>query len=147
MHWAVFGKGLEDVVAPTPGNCTAFGEVRDDVQLNHIYAAADLFVMPSLQESFGKVTVEAMASGTPVVAYASTPAEEMLRHGETGWLVPHGDVKAFLATLKEIRSLPRASMESMGAAAHEIAQRQFSADAVADEHIALYNSLLQTASQ
>lgn len=143
LHWSIFGKGVEQLAGPIPSNCTFFGEVRDNLKLNQIYAAADLFVMPSLQESFGKVTIEAMASGTPVAAYSSTPAEEMITEDKTGWFAPHGDVKAFIEAVRQIRMMPRASLASAGVAAHEHAQMHFSADAVADEHVALYESLLK----
>lgn len=141
LHWLVFGKNLDWIADPVPRNCTWFGPVSDPVQLNRIYAAADLFLMPSLQESFGKVTVEAHYSGTPVLAYADTPAEEILTH-TTGWLVPHGDPHAMAARLAQIHALPRAKLAEMGRMAREKALSRFSAAIIADQHIDLYRELL-----
>jgi glycosyltransferase involved in cell wall biosynthesis len=66
------------------------------------YEAADIFVMPSRQEGFGIVYLEAMAAGKPVVAASLGGAKEVVADGETGFLVSYGDVdslKRRLATL------------------------------------------------
>jgi glycosyltransferase involved in cell wall biosynthesis len=60
------------------------------------YASADLFLYPSLTETFGNVTTESMASGLPVVAFNYAAAARFIRHGENGWLVPFGDRAAFV---------------------------------------------------
>ncbi|MBN1937427.1 MAG: N-acetyl-alpha-D-glucosaminyl L-malate synthase BshA, partial [Anaerolineae bacterium] len=54
--------------------------------------AADLFLLPSETESFGLVALEAMASGVPVVASDVGGIPEVVKHGETGYLAPLGDV-------------------------------------------------------
>jgi glycosyltransferase involved in cell wall biosynthesis len=61
------------------------------------YASFDLFVFPSLTETFGNVTVEAMASGLTVLAFDHAAAGQLIRLGENGWLVPHGDEARFVA--------------------------------------------------
>ena len=54
-------------------------------------ASADVFLNPSITEAFGNVTLEAMASGLPVVAAESTGATNLVRHGDTGLLVDGTD--------------------------------------------------------
>lgn len=64
---------------------------------------ATVAAVPSLcPETFNRVGPEALAVGTPVVAYASGGVSEWLRHGETGISVPTGDVTAFAAALGEV---------------------------------------------
>jgi len=60
------------------------------------FASADLFLFPSLTETFGNVTLEAMASGVPTVAFSYGAAREHLRDGEHGRLISFGDARAFI---------------------------------------------------
>jgi glycosyltransferase involved in cell wall biosynthesis len=49
-------------------------------------AAADVFVFPSLTDTFGVVLIEAMACGLPAAAYPVTGPKDVIVHGQTGWL-------------------------------------------------------------
>jgi len=60
------------------------------------YASADVFLFASETETFGNVTLEAMASGLLVVAYNYAGAKVHITHGKTGFLVRYGDEKAFI---------------------------------------------------
>ena len=68
--------------------------------LAHALASTDLFFNPSITETFGNVTLEAMASGLPVVAAAATGTTSLVRDGETGTLVEPGDSDAFADALE-----------------------------------------------
>lgn len=142
LHWCLFGNGLAELVDPVPENCTGFGLIRDDVTLNQIYSAADVFLMPSLQESFGKVTVEAMACGTPVIGLVKTPAEEIISHGHTGWLAKHGDVEAVVTAIETARAMPTPSLRNFGVSARAAVIDRYSPQAIAHRYIDLYESLL-----
>lgn len=61
------------------------------------YASADVFLFASMSETFGNVTLEAMASGLGIVAYDYAAAREVLRHGETALLARFGDAAAFVS--------------------------------------------------
>lgn len=61
------------------------------------YASADVFLFPSVTETFGNVVLEAMSSGLGVVAYDYAAPRLLIRSGENGWLAPLGDAEAFLA--------------------------------------------------
>lgn len=63
------------------------GEVEGD-KLHALYAGADVFVLPSPNEGFGIVFLEAMSYGLPVVAGRAGGTLDVVRHGETGLLVP-----------------------------------------------------------
>lgn len=60
------------------------------------YASSDLFFYPSETDTFGNVTLEAMASGLPTVCADAPGAKSLVRSGETGWLVAPGDETAFV---------------------------------------------------
>src|SRR5256885_864945 len=62
--------------------------------LEEIIGAANLFLLPSEAESFGMAALEAMASEVPVIATAAGGLPEVVVHGETGYLLPVGDIDA-----------------------------------------------------
>lgn len=68
----------------------------DDALLSRHYASADVFIFPSLTETYGNVIAEAMASGLVTVAFNYAAGKKLIRHGETGFLAPFGDEAAFL---------------------------------------------------
>jgi len=88
-----------------------FCGVHRGEQLAKHYASADVFLFPSETETFGNVTLEAMASGVVGVAYDYAAAHMHMTHGETGVLVPYGESQAFIdaaATLaREPQLLPK----------------------------------------
>jgi D-inositol-3-phosphate glycosyltransferase len=74
--------------------------------LAQYYAAADVFVMPSHYESFGMVALEAMACGTPVVASQVGGLGSTVVSGQTGFLVPEGDYRAFARAILRLLDSP-----------------------------------------
>lgn len=84
------------------------------------YASADLFLFPSLTETFGNVTPEAMASGLPAVAFDYAAAAELCVDGETGCLVPFGDAGAFVRTSVALASDPDRRRRIADAARHAV---------------------------
>ncbi len=86
------------------------------------YASLDLFLFPSLTETFGNVTPEAMASGLPVVAFDYAAASQIIQHGRNGVLVRMGDNSAFVREAVATAT-QRASREAMGRAARDAAMR------------------------
>jgi len=94
---------------------TGFLEGRE---LAEAYASSDIFLFPSDTESFGNVTLEAMASGLPCVCADATGSRSLVVHGETGYLAQPGYAEEFadsIATLARDRQLRR----QMGLAARE----------------------------
>jgi glycosyltransferase involved in cell wall biosynthesis len=75
------------------------------------YASADIFLFPSETETFGNVTLEAMASGLAVIAYDYAAAHLHIAHGETGVLVPYGQSRAFVESAAQLASQPQNLVE------------------------------------
>ena len=136
--WRSAARGLPLVVAGDgplrdrlPGT---LGWVAHD-ELLRLYERAAVVVCPSLREGFGVSCAEAMAHGRPVVASAVGGLRDLVVDGETGLLVPPGDVAALRAALE--RLLADAELRRrLGAAARARAAEHFSWDAlgVADRH-------------
>ena len=96
-------KNLENLTQELGLNSVRFLGARDDIP--EILRASDCLVLTSVSEGFGRVIVEAFASGTAVVATPTTGALEMTRHEETGLIVPFRDPEAVAqAVLRTLRN-------------------------------------------
>lgn len=80
-----------------------------DVDLARAYASADMLFNPSTTETFGNVTLEAMASGLPVVAARATGSTSLVHHGISGQLVVPDHTAGFAAALATFITDPRAA--------------------------------------
>jgi glycosyltransferase involved in cell wall biosynthesis len=119
------------VRAATQAKCAEaiFVGMCTHAQLAAVYASADVLMFPSLTETFGNVTLESLACGTPVLAFDCAAAGEFVVHQQNGWLVPSDspdryleqglDITADGAKLMKARSFARSSVEHLGW--HEIA--------------------------
>ena len=74
----------------------------DHQTLSTVYPSADLFLFPSLTETFGNVTLEALACGTPVLAFDSAAASELVQADRNGWLVQGEQEEDFLTKALEV---------------------------------------------
>jgi len=81
-----------------------FAGMQQGTALAEHYASADLFLFPSRTETFGNVTLEAMASGLPVVAFDDAAAALHLRHRASGMLVPNAGPSRFADAARELAS-------------------------------------------
>jgi glycosyltransferase involved in cell wall biosynthesis len=81
------------------------GMLRGSALAAH-YASADVFLFPSLTETFGNVTLEAMASGLAVVAYDDAAAARHIRPFASGLLAPRGDAAEFVAHARRLALQP-----------------------------------------
>ncbi len=75
-----------------------FTGIKTGTELAAHYASSDLFLFPSLTETFGNVVPEALASGVAVVSYACAAAANLIRHNHSGALVTPGDEMDFINT-------------------------------------------------
>lgn len=117
------------------------GRIGDDV-LPTYYAAADVCVVPSHYEPFGLVAIEAMASGTPVVASDVGGLQFTVVPEQTGLLVPPKDDAAFAHAIDRILSNPD-WRNQLGFWARSRVESQFSWDGVAHQLGGLYSKLLE----
>jgi len=102
----VIGKGpAQDwFAAQAPGAIFAGFQSGDD--LGRAVASMDVFFNPSITETFGNVTTEAMAAGVPVVAARATGAVDLVEHGVTGFLVEPTDIAGYADAIERIVTEP-----------------------------------------
>ena len=95
------------------------GTQRGEALAGH-YASADLFLFPSESETFGNVTLEALASGLPIVAFDAAAAGEHVQDGRNGLLVAPGDAPGFVRSACRAAAHPRL-LRRLGTRARETA--------------------------
>jgi glycosyltransferase involved in cell wall biosynthesis len=106
------------------------------------YSALDVFAMPSQIETFGMVAMEAMACGTPVVAFPAGGLADVVAHGETGWIEPEfGNVAGFSQLLQRMMNHP-AERNAMGIAARQRVVEHFSDTLMAARYKKIFHELL-----
>ncbi|MGC9261297.1 MAG: glycosyltransferase family 4 protein [Phycisphaerae bacterium] len=113
----------------------------NDGTLRHLYAEADVFVLPTLSDTLGIVLIEAMASGLPVVATDIAGVPEVVAHGSTGLLVRPGNTSELARAITELIDSPELRLK-MGTAGRRKAAREFSA---ATNYGRLFNLLVTVA--
>ena len=115
------GLSRESVAAAERSGIRFLG-MRTDI--DRLYAAMDLFVLPSHREGFPRAAMEAAAMGLPVVATDIRGCRDVVVDGENGLLFPVGDVDALVAALERLGS-DRELRVTMGRKAVERAQENF----------------------
>ncbi len=103
------------------------------------YAAADFLLHPTIYDAFGLVVAEAMAHGLPAVVTRAAGITELMRHGESGWIVDGDPVAGTRAAVEALAKDP-ALRQRLGSGARAAAARR-SWDDVARETLAIYEDV------
>lgn len=147
-HWVIVGDGpfkpdLERAIAANGlGSHVHFAGRVTDRDLHAWYEAATLFVHPTRYEGSSLVTLEAMAHRRAIVASRAGGLPDKVLPGVNGWLVEPGDTEALALAIDDALSNP-ARLSAMGGESRRILEGHFAWTTLADQHIALYNELLQ----
>ncbi|MGF1498597.1 MAG: glycosyltransferase family 4 protein [Elainellaceae cyanobacterium] len=146
VELAVFGASAPDTPIDLGFRAHYLGSFQDDLSLALIYSAADVMIVPSLQESFGQTVSEALACGTPVVAFNSTGPKDIVDHQINGYLAQPYDVQdlsqGIAWVLKDSIRLLRLSAQ-----AREKAERSFPLDLQARQYLKLFEELTTAPTQ
>ncbi len=111
--------------------------------MSMIFAATDIFVMPSVAESFGMVAIESMASGVPIIAFKGTALEEIVVDGMTGRLVEQGDVEALRSAIEEL-AYASSLRKHMSENSRRIARERYDIERYVQQTVELYRHVLES---
>jgi len=137
----VFGAA-QPAQAPDFGFDTYYlGRLHDDISMATVYGAADAVVAPSTQENLSNVVLEAMACGTPVVAFDIGGMPDLIDHQVNGYLARANDATDLAEGLAWVLNHP-GHRSVLAAAARHKAEREFDIHTIAGRYRAAYESLL-----
>jgi len=116
--------------------------IRDDRILSDVYSAADVFVVPSLQENLPNTALEAVACGTPVVGFAVGGIPDIVRPGKTGLLAAVGDAIDLRRAIVDILA-DDGRREEMARNCRSVAVQEYALEIQARRYSELYKELME----
>ncbi|MDP9339650.1 MAG: glycosyltransferase [Acidobacteriota bacterium] len=140
VHFLTVGRELPS--ADLGQRITSIPSVTDDKKLSTIYSAANVFVLPSLQDNLPNTALEALACGVPIVAFDSGGIPEIVRPGETGTLVPAGDVEGLGAAIAALLKNKEARLK-MAEQGRQYALSNYALEVQARRYATLYSELTE----
>jgi glycosyltransferase involved in cell wall biosynthesis len=137
----LFGSSKSEALPDLGFRTHCLGWLNDDISLALLYSAADVFVFPSLQESLGYTAMEAMACGTPCVAFNQGGVPDLIEHGQNGYLAQPYEPDDLARGISWILDDENHSREISYNARRKI-EDCFTIESVAERHISLYKEIL-----
>ncbi len=119
-------------------NYVSIGEVKDELLLSVLYSAADFFIMPSIEEAFGQVTIEALASGTPVISFPNGGSMDVIVDEMNGVLAKGFSEKDLKEAINKALSINFDKNLLLADV-----RKRFNINDKIDEYINLYETVLQ----
>jgi phosphatidylinositol alpha 1,6-mannosyltransferase len=135
------GPAKRELERELPG--AVFTGFLSGADLGRAVASMDVFFNPSVTETFGNVTLEAMACGLPVVAANAPGSDQLVVNGQTGWLVEPGNIAAFADTLENY--CRDSYLRKRHGAAGLAASKSFDWNAINSEVLRVYRMLMEVA--
>lgn len=137
----VFGSSKPDDPPDFGLKVNYLGQFKDEISLAILYAAADVFVLPSIQDNLPNTIMESLACGTPVVAFDVGGIPEMVEHQVNGYLAKAMDTDDLAHGIQWVLEDPERSFR-LGKAAREKAVREYPLEVQARRYLDLYEEIL-----
>lgn len=141
IELVLFGKMYDNLEEELPFPATLLNYVKKTEKLVNLYNAADMFVLPSLEDNLPNTVVESMACGTPVVAFRIGGVPEMVPHGTGGYLASLGDAHGLSSGIDYLFS--HSESVDFRENARERVLEKFEPLQIAEQYAELYHSLLK----
>jgi glycosyltransferase involved in cell wall biosynthesis len=141
IELVIFGNRGTEGVPDFPFKTSFLGTISNDEQLAQYYAAADAFLIPSLEDNLPYTVMESLACGTPVIAFTTGGIPDMVQHQYNGYLATYKSAESFTDGMEWI--IKHADQKLIQQQARQTIMEVFSEEVIAQKHIRLYQSLLQ----
>jgi len=141
IELVVFGSIKPEIELDFGFKTHYLGHLHDDVSLVTLYSAADVMIVPSLQEAFGQTASESMACGTPVVAFGHTGLLDIIDHKKNGYLAKPFSTDDLSSGIEWI--LNNKNYEELCQKARNKVVGEFDSVVVAKKYIDLYEEILK----
>ncbi len=136
-----FGQPSDDLKS-LPIDSVSLGYIKEDQKISEIYSAADIFILPSLEDNLPNTMLESMSCGTPVVAFDTGGMPDLVKDGLTGKLAPFLDTKKMGEAILDLIFHPE-KCAKMGIECRKKMESKFNLTVQAKNYIALYQDLVK----
>jgi glycosyltransferase involved in cell wall biosynthesis len=133
--------GIPSLPAGTPPHIRTHGVVQHRGKVATAYRDADFLVVTSYAEGMPTVILEAFAAGTPVIGTDVGATADLVRTGETGFLIPPGDVGALGHAIEQAAAIDDHAYARLSAACLDLARGGFSIGAATERLVALFDEV------
>lgn len=137
----IFGNRDAQNMPDFPMKVHFLGTIQEEAQLALAYRAADVFVLPSLEDNLPNTVMESLSCGTPVVAFSTGGIPDMVQHEYNGYLAEYQSAPDLAKGIHWVRNHP--DKENLHLNARNTVLSHFSETIIARKHLALYESLLK----
>lgn len=141
LELVVFGSSQSEQPIDLGFKSHSVGRLNDDLSLALVYSAADVMIVPSVQEAFGQTASEAMSCGTPVVAFNATGLKDIVDHKQNGYLAFPFNIEDLAKGIAWVLE-DNERLQTLRLNAREKGIREFSDKIQAHRYISLYEEIL-----
>ncbi|MAF15517.1 MAG: glycosyl transferase family 1 [Marinomonas sp.] len=118
------------------------GQLHDDISLRALYSAADVMIVPSLQENLSNAIMESLACGTPVVGFSIGGNSDLIEHEKNGYLAKPFETADLAKGIEWVLNVKK--HEELCQNARDKVLREFDGQVVAKKYIQLYRSIIES---
>jgi glycosyltransferase involved in cell wall biosynthesis len=141
----VFGNRDNKNLPDFPFKTIFLGKISNDERLALCYAAADAFLIPSLEDNLPYTVMESLSCGTPVIAFTTGGIPDMVTHEKNGYLATYRSSESFAEGMEWVINHP--DRMQLNKNARQTVMDKFSEQIIAQQHIDLYKQLTNVANQ
>jgi len=140
IELVVFGNRNAKDVPDFSFKTSFLGTINDDEKLAMCYAAADTFLIPSLEDNLPYTVMESLACGTPVVAFTTGGIPDMVEHLHSGYLAEYRSAKSFTDGMEW--AINHDNKSALQQQARQTVMEKFAEPVIAQKHVQLYQQLV-----
>ena len=140
MELLIFGKASAELLAALPYPVNNLGVLSGNEQMSQAYNAADLFVIPSLEDNLPNTIIESLACGTPTIAFHTGGIPDMIDHQQNGYLAQYQNAPDLAKGIHW--ALTQANYAQLAQNARQKVLDNFTEETVANQYVKLYQKTL-----
>ena len=140
VELVVFGNRDDKNLPDFSFKTTFLGKINNDEHLAVCYAAADAFLIPSLEDNLPYTVMESLSCGTPVIAFTTGGIPDMVTHEQNGYLATYRSSESFADGMEWIINYP--DRNQLNQNARQTVVDRFAEQIIAIRHIDLYKQLM-----